>query len=321
MSSPPELRTRWIECLDSDDPNSIGHQVAVLLNHASVYRSILHAINIMPKVDDQIMVNGMYHRFINQSFWVTQIAFIRKLVDKQSLVHTSNGGNKRQEDRSVWSFISLIRDMKKHHEEYFTRKVMMDAEGIEYDINTVAQKERKLKSELIAEGIRTMFTPRDCDPEVPYMRHKQLDEICVIQASRRQPSDAVPIDLFKALERKLTTASESIVVIANKHTLHAATPTSRESDLQYAAGQVLLLTELKTAHEAIVKTIRFISVYLLGHHDMSFSIDPYNGMFDHHDSGIGPSGSSQQLWEHWATLQAEIADHKEWTVQELLEMK
>lgn len=319
MNSPAELRTRWIECLDSDDPNSIGHQVAMLLHHASVYHSILHAISMMPRVDDHFMVNGMYHRFINQSFWVTQIAFIRKLVDKQSLVHAFSGGNKRQEDRSVWSFISLIRDMKKHHEEYFTRKEMMDAEGIEYDINTVAQKERKLKSELIAEGIRTMFTPRDCDPEVPYRRHKQLDEICSIDASRRQPSDAVPIGLFDALERKLTATTESIVVIAHKHTLHAATPTSRKTDA-YAAGQVILLKELQTAHEAIVKTFRFISVYLLGHHDMSFSIDPYNGMFDHHDSGIGPTGSSQQLWEQWTKLQAEIADHKEWTVQELLEM-
>jgi hypothetical protein len=319
MITPAKLRTRWIECLDSDDPNSIRHQVVVLLYHASVYRSILHAINMMPKVEDHVMVNATYHRFIDQSFWVTQIAFVRKLVDKQSLVHASNGGNKRQEDRSVWSFISLIRDMKKHRGEYFTRKRMMDVEGIEYDIDTVARREQQLDSKMIARNTESYAIPRDCDPEVPFRRHAQLDEICSIEASRRQPSDAVPIDLFDALERKLTAATESIVVIAHKHTLHAATPTSRKTDA-YTAGQVILLKELQTAHEAIVKTFRFISVYLLGHHDMSFSIDPYSGMFDHHDSGIGPSGSSQQLWEHWTTLQAEIAGHKEWTVQELLEV-
>ena len=118
----------------------------------------------------------MYHRFIDHSFWVTQITLIRKLVDTYPLVNKHRDKGVTSKDKSVWSLLSLISDMEMNHETYFNRKVMLDAEGIEYDIDIVARRERQLDSKQIAGNTESYAIPRNCDPEVPFWRHAQLDE-------------------------------------------------------------------------------------------------------------------------------------------------
>jgi hypothetical protein len=114
-------------------------------------------------------------------------------------------------------------------------------------------------------------------------------------------------------------ASKSVVKIANKHTLHAASASSRESDEEYQQGMVLTLAELREAHEAICKTFRFVANELLNHvGEYDLLVERRLEEFRLFSLGHSIEGCEQLLIERWVATAAQIKGYKSWTIDELM---
>jgi hypothetical protein len=245
--TPPERRAQWIKCLDSEDPNSIAHQVAELVHMAAVYDAINQWRKMAPREGDQLLLNPMLHHYIDRTFWTSQIAGVRKLVDKNPLTPRTG------EDKSVYSLVSLIRGMKSYHTE--------------------------------------------CH------------------------SDTVPEFVLDGLIWKLEVATGPIVTLANKHTFHAASETSRESDKDYEKGMVLTLKILREAREAICKTFRFVANDLLNQGEYDLLVERRIGDFRMFSLGHSIEDCEQLLIQGWLATAAQIKGYTSWTIDELIPAK
>jgi hypothetical protein len=310
--APSELRAQWIKCFDSQDHNSIAHQLADLLYSAAVYDAINQWRMMAPREVDQLQVNPMLHHYIDQTFWISQIAGVRKLVDKNPLTPVT--GN----DKSVYSLVSLIRAMKLHHSVYFSRAIMLAAEDLEYDVELLRSKEDAHTRNMIGDGQFCFAVPRECDPDPSCDRHLTIDRLTHKNASTRTPDDMVPEGVFDCLLLKIIAPTESFVKLANKHTLHAASASSRESDEEYQQGMVLTLAELREAHEAICKTFRFVANDLLNQDEYDLLVDRRIEDFRMFSLGNSIEGCEQLLIERWVATAAQIKGYTSWTIDELI---
>jgi hypothetical protein len=309
---PSKLRAQWIECLDSQDPNSIAHQLADLLYTAAVYDTINQWRTMARRAGDQLLVNPMLHRYIDRTFWISQIAGVRKLVDSFALRHQAG------RDTSVFCLTALIKDMKIYYPSYFSRAAMFAAENLEYDIELLQSKEDAHTRRMIGDGQFSFAVPRECDPDPSCHRHLAIDRLTHKNASTRTPDDMVPEGVFDGLLLKITAPTESFVKLANKHTLHAASASSRESDEEYQQGMVLTLAELREAHEAICKTFRFVANDLLNQGEYDLLVERRIEDFRLFSLGHDIEGCEQFLIERWIATAAQIKGYTSWTIDELI---
>lgn len=310
--SPSELRAQWIKCFDSQDPNSIAHQLADLLHTAAVYDTINRWRMMAPREGDQPLLNPMLHHYIDRTFWISQIAGVRKLVDENPLTPGSG------KDKSVYSLISLIREMNSHHSVYFSRATMIAVENLEYDLELLRSKEDAHTRKMIGDGQFCFAVPRECDPAPSCDRHLAIDRLTHKNASTRTPDDMLPAELFDGLISKLKVATEPILTLANKHTFHAASETSRESDKNYEKGMVLTPAELREAHEVICKTFNFVANDLLNQGEYDLLVERRIEDFKMFSLGHSIEGCEQILIERWGAISAQIQSYKAWSVHELM---
>lgn len=306
-----ELRKAWLMGLNKRDPNSVAQQLVQLLWSAAVYDLVVVMRSESPKIDGKRTINGPVHRMIDDNFWIAQGAGVRKLVDHGPWQQLGD-----RKDKSVWSLYSLLKDMKRKREVYFSRVSMFQAEGLEYFVDLAWQRHRAHLLTL-PKGASAFFEPQDQDPVRLEERHQVIDSLTESSRERREAEDTVPEWVFCALIEKLDAATESITVMANKHMLHAASDQSRRIDDRYSPDMVVTHDELKYAHSVLCRTFRFITEKLLGDGEYDLLPQIHDGMFDHFENSDKVLNMRQKLWERWLGIEARIKSYTAWSMEDL----
>jgi hypothetical protein len=162
-----------------------------------------------------VQLSGLVHGLIEQGFFVSQMAAIRRLSDTYPLDGT----------KGVISLTGLLNDIIAHH-HLLTRRSIFDAEHIEYDHTAIEQRFLKFHKEKCEAGEIAYFVPRDCSSFDHDRRHKHMDFLAGVEPSKRQPSDQIRRTLLENLKEKISGPCQKVNDYVNKFIAHAATPES-----------------------------------------------------------------------------------------------
>jgi|GEM_PF-1377802 len=257
-----EKRTEWLAALSSTDPHSIASQIHRLLDDAASFEVIDTARASAPLVDSAnpvlgVQLNGELHNLLDRTFFTSQAIAIRRLSDSYDL-HSKNKGGK---DKSVYSLLALLKDMREHV-GLFTRKQMMEAEGLEPDSKKAEQSYDEC-------GLSERDNVGSCARTVPpnifraVHRHRQLSWI--IGTENPISSDAIEDKVLLTICEKVGIACENVHQHVDKFIAHASTPKSRGGVKPEVAH--LTFEELRKAYQAICEAFSFISRDILGDSD------------------------------------------------------
>ena len=223
------------------------------------------------------MANGMLHGLINDCFWDSTIAAVRRLADVGLIAvpqpkdnkadHKNNAVKKSNEDKSITSLVALIDDVIKNA-KLATRGNMMAAEGLPYHFDERAAARKKYKDERIRSGESRFFYPTELDVDIIHQRHQQIDSVTRTSPDQRSPKDQLCVDTMKVLRNKMKNSAANFKNFANKYIAHAATPSSR--GLLQPSDFDISLKALDDFIETACRAYGYISLYVLGTHENAF---------------------------------------------------
>jgi len=277
-----EKRTRWIECLSGEDPNSVRVQLYELTWNAAAFRVINEARGLAPavlesEVEGEGEVNGLLHCLLDQCFFHSQLLAIRRLSDEYGL----------EGKKGVFSLASLIEDMRENA-CLFNRGNMFAAEGLEYDVDSAE-------------------------------RHIEIDELSGASAEKRSPGDTIRPQVFEGLKGKVTEVTEtSIKIRTYVHTFlaHSATPNSRA--YKKADDIRIELGDLWRAHESLCRTAEFLSGPILNAGGHAYLARPQGDQFVYIDKPLVTPENVAQLREYWKAYEKQTQAWQAWNVSELV---
>ncbi len=299
-------RESWIQSFSGKDRNSIINQIYQMVWNAAVFKIVNEARRIAPvNAKGQTEVNGMLHRFMDRCFFDSQFLAIRRLTDSSSPFDGPRG---------VFSLLSLLNDMKANV-SLITRDNLFSAEGLEYDYETIQQRELAYTLEQSKSGKNAYWIPAELDSHSVRLRHEQIDTLSGVKAEQRTPNDTVQAEILGYLIKKIDGISESIGLHVNKYIAHSATPESREYD---NVGDVkITLGHLWDAHKVICQVANFTDVYLLSRANHSFLPVPQYDHFEHIDKPLVSTEGVEVLSKAWHEFHKETDSWGSWGMKEL----
>jgi len=237
-------REQWIECLDGKDEHSIMLQITEMIWNAGAYRVINEARRIAePAEEGRVKLNGMMHCLIDDGFFVSQAAAIRRLTDAYGMTG----------ERGVYSLTGLLDDMKENC-HLMTRENILAAEGLDYDPEVVKEGYRQYCTEQRRAGKGTHFVPADLDYYRVEDRHKTIDRLAGVDQANRSRDDCIRSEIFDHLRKKVDTICKTVIEYVNKYVAHAATPASRAT--VKVDGSSITLGHLWKAHRNVLQVLR-----------------------------------------------------------------
>ncbi len=302
-----EKRKQWIFCFSGDERHSIIRQIYNMVWNAAVFKVINEARRIATKNGQkQAELNGMLHRFIDRCFFDSQLLAVRRLCD----LYPFEGS------KGVFSLVSLIDDMKKHI-ELMTRANFFADEGLEYDIETIRQKEWKYFRKHTKNGSGALWIPNDVDSHSVEQRHNELDALTNVNKEQRSPNDTVSVDMLNFLIDKVTHSTDNIKLRVDKYIAHAASPESRQ--VINADEISLTLNCLWESHRIICQVANFLDMYLLSRTSHIFLPTP---QYDHFEFIENPLVSAEQVElvsNAWHEFHCETESWGSWGITNLKE--
>jgi hypothetical protein len=284
----------WKNMLVGEDIHSIRNQIWDMIWYCAFFRCINESRKYAAKDDKgDIKQNWMVHRFINQSFFKTQLLSIRRLTDKRS---------------DVYSLYRLIGDIKKNS-SILTRKNILAFNNAPYDYEKAMECLWQNVPKIKKGNIQTQ-TLNGNTYEIEFSKdiHRQIDSMAGIAADKRSPDDLVLNDNgFKRFDDWLKNSQE-LRDYVNKYIAHSATLDSRKvipDEIGGALGKVL------NAHKIICETASFIGNNLLfcGFGDF-LPISRYGqfdqfDIFEYLDEPIASKETVEKLRGFWEKYRAE----------------
>ena len=310
-----------MDCLHGSDVHSIPTQLFEMTTNLATYQLIRQSLrNARKAPGGGVERNELVFRFVSKCFWATHLAAVRRLTDP-SYPLSPKDNSKR--DDSVYSLISILRDMK-DHAHLFTRENMLRAEGLEYDPSLAQRREAEFEADQfgnqrdgeVQNRSPSVYIPRELDSCLSRNRHESIDLLAGVQGSRA-PKDAVQEKIFDALSKRVQEKCNTIRQYATKLYAHAASPTSRATTNIDAIE--IGLEQVFAAHEAVCKSVQFVSEHLLGEGPFSgFLPRPIGEPFVYLDKPLFETEELDQLPDLWQEMERQFAASDSWSVEELL---
>lgn len=244
---------------------------------------------------------GLLHDLLNRSFFAAQMTAIRRLVDCKSDLEGKRG---------VMSLGAIIADMRKRQEQ-FTRKAVMQAEGLVVDVAAarVAFDNRPRQPGRTANVTHSAFEWRQ-----NVIRHEQFDRLAGVCPPIQSPDDVVAPQVFDRLQTRLDHASIDIQTHVNKFLAHAATPESRR--IHNADDLSITVSSLWQAIEVICETASFVSTVLLGDKNLG-GLPLHSGdLLEYADRPLMNANDRIRLQEIWKLFDREVQDWDSWGLDE-----
>lgn len=301
-----ERRRFWIECLSGQDQASIWRQLSSVIWYAAAYR-VVNESRRLAELDDDGAVRqpALINDLIDHSFWVSQAVEIRRLVDSYPLVDRKRG---------VYSLTGLLDDMIKHH-ALLTRANVFAAEGLEYDYSAIRRAQEEYLRDRVVQGERISWIPKELDWQRHEERHQQVDLLTNL-AGERTSIDAISVDLLNHLKQRVMSRCRPISTVVNKMLAHASTPEVR-STLDPAELR-LTLGQLWSAHQALIETSNFVSIYILGESQLGMLAVPQFDHLRHFDVPFSTRDRRPELQKVWDEYDQQTHTWTNWGIQELL---
>lgn len=301
-------RKLWSECLAGEDRHSIVRQIAAMVWNAAAFRIVNEARRIAPSAEQGgVQLNGLMHTLIDDCFFESQMLAIRRLTDSYPIT-----GDPRRRD--VFSLTSLLRDMEENA-HLITRSNLFAAEGLEYDLELLRQKERDYHLASMAAGERAYFLPGSVDSLRSQRRHEEVDFLAGVAETQRTRGDSVRRGLLTHLRNKLLKACEQIRSRVDKFVAHAASPASRQR--ANAEDVAVTLNHIWEAHKVIAQIANFLDVYVLTGTSHGFLATPQYDQFAYIDRPLVASGAVAHLGSLWEEYDKETKQWSRWGIDEL----
>jgi len=295
----------WKNCLIGDDRNSVQNQLIQITWDFAIFNSINEALKLSPKAPEGgVQQNGMMHELIARSFFEMSLVRVRRLVD----------GGTLDGDRSVFSLSSLINDLKTNRLD-LTRERVFAQEGIPPDYLTVRDRHDQFVREEHRKGSKAYFIPPDLDWEKHEERRCEWDDLAGIADGIRNTQDPPLDSIFAFLLKKIKTTSANINIHVNKFLAHSATPRSRQH--VNADGISLTLNDLYTSVRTICEVASFISIYILGAHQISPLPIAQDEKFKYLDKPLVTPNDIIKLEAAWQSFESESHQWGSYTIEEL----
>ncbi len=292
---------QWIDCLDGEDRNSVSNQLKHMIWNASVFRVINEARRTAPSDEKgDVQLNGMVHGLINENFFASQAAAIRRLTEERWPLKGKN---------ATFSLGRLLKDMGKHA-YLMTREHMLAVRGLQYDSGPVEEAFLKYAYEESQKTGGSFFAPSHLSYESIDRRHEQIDRLAGIHSNQRSRDDSMPPDVFKRLKTIVSDACEDVTNHADKFVAHAASPGDPQRITVAETG--ISLDHLWNAHAAIGRVVNFISVYLLDGSSFVGLAYPTFNQFKYIDQPLVSRDGIAGLREVWNNYDRETHQWGNW---------
>ncbi len=295
----------WKKCIDIEDRNSVFNQIHSMIWNAAVFNVINNARKIAPvDAKGNREINGMIHRFMDRCFFDSQFLSIRRLADPAPI----------DGDRGVFSLLSLLNDMK-INASLITRRNLFLVDNMEYDYEAAQQKEAVFMAEQLRAGASSYWLPPELDSHSIRLRHEYIDVLSGVDSGHRSPNDAIRVEVFDYLAKKIKDASEDIGLHVNKFIAHSASPESRDysnvDDVKITLGHVW------GAHKVICQVANFIDVSMISRASHNFLPIPQFNYFKFIDKAIVSSDGVAALSKIWDEFQKETEQWGSWGLKNL----
>jgi hypothetical protein len=248
-----ELRNYWLSQFDVTKRNSVAAQLTSITWDITAFEVFREVANLSEDASDGgKRLNGLIFNLLARSFYKGFMSDVRKLNDDR---------------RDTNSLRQLLKSLKKNS-ALLTRENVFACEGIPYDWVPIADAERAAMEEQFRCGQTFALGPDYIgSSDHSISRHRQLDQLCDVLDTSRQPSDVVPKRLFQSLIDHLQRTCSDIKTYVDHHIAHAAT----ESKLANVALVNLTHSDLMTAHQELCRIAGFISLTFLVVRNLRFS--------------------------------------------------
>jgi len=297
----------WKNCLIGDDRNSVQNQLIQITWDFAIFNSINEALKLSPKAPEGgVKQNGMIHDFIARAFFELTLSRVRRVVDKYPL-----DGKK-----GVFSLGGLVADLKDSRLE-LTRERVFAQEGRPLDYRIIRDEHDQFVRWAISRGDQGSGIPIHLDWQVHEDRHRQWDELAGITDGTRNTQDLIHDSIFAFLLEKLETSTANIKTYVNKFIAHNATPLSRK---HVGADEIVVtLKDLYTSVRTICEVASFISIYILGAHQISpLPIAQYE-KFKYLDKPLVTPNDIIKLEAAWRSFESESHQWGSYTIKKLFE--
>jgi hypothetical protein len=204
--------------------------------------------------------------------------------------------------------------MKKHI-GLMTRANFFADEGLEYDIETIRQKEWEYFQKHTKNGSGALWIPKDVNSHRVEQRHNEIDALTNVNKEQRSPNDTVSVDILNFLIDKVTHSTDNIKLRVDKYIAHAASPESRQ--VINADEISLTLNCLWESHRIICQVANFLDMYLLSRTSHTFLPTP---QYDHLEFIDKPLVSSEQvelISNTWHKFYRETESWGSWGIESL----
>jgi hypothetical protein len=260
----------WKDCIKSNDQNSIFQQITLMIWDSAIFRLILeNRREIIEFSPVQPPINGSLQSFIDRTFFQSQVASIRRLVDKSPYGLTGKKG--------VYSLSALIKDLKEYRED-LTREKYFHLRNLPYDYSKIAKmKQEYINKQSQTMGVKFFEIPKDLDSETAAEAHASFDHLCGKTLDERDPKDKIQENVYSRLHEKLDTCTD-IIKYVDKFIAHAATPESR--NFENIDKIEITLKNIRDAHRTIYEVAQFWSGFLFAEDHVPLALEP-PFMFQH----------------------------------------
>jgi len=301
-----EKRKQWLEALSGDDRNSIINQLIAMTLDEACFRVINEARRLAPEDSEGgVQLSLLVHRLIDRTFFKSQMAAIRRLLDSDRCTLDGKSG--------VCSLTALLNDMKKFF-HLITRAAVFEVEGLHYDYKSLMQKEMEYARARVKDGGKGCFVPIEIDSASSRDRHRQFDLLAGVDEKNRSPEDTVHASVFENLKRKVKGASKEVTVHVNKFIAHAATPGSRE--IVRADEAKITLGHLRTAHRCMCQTASFLDAFVLGNSAHTFLARPQFDQFKNIEKPLVAEKDIDALQKVWDEFEEECFRLGQWGLED-----
>lgn len=240
---------KWIECLNGNDKNSILNQIREMVWYTAIYKVIFESRKEQVRRNPtEPKINNVLHQFIDENYWQTQCAFIRRQTDKSYTLYGPKG---------IYSIQALFEDMKSHQGE-LTRRKYFELRNTSYYYEDL----QKLELEFIRKNSHGGFIqiPQEIDSRPIVEMHQIFDRLSGKDGLTRGTNDVVMERVFTRLVEKMDTC-RGLAKYVDKFVAHSATPESRTVDNM--GKSKLTLKHLWDAHKILYELADFLSLFLL----------------------------------------------------------
>jgi hypothetical protein len=141
-----------------------------------------------------------------------------------------------------------------------------------------------------------------------------MDRLCGILASERSEGDSIRPAVFEVLRDRLRQAGQGLQQLVDKYLAHAASPESRTT--VNADGGGVSLAELWEAHKVICQVANFVSVNVLGSHNLGFLALPQYDQFRYMTRPLVHEEAVPELQAVWKSFEKETHEWALWGLDE-----